>query len=1264
MATYNQHLKPSMSVVDLFRIFALSEEFKYIPVREEEKLELQKLLERVPIPVKEGVDEPTSKINVLLQAYISQLKLEGFALVADMVYVTQSAGRLLRAIFEICLRREWSQLARKALDLCKMVDKRMWSSMTPLRQFRGVSTDLLRRLEKKEFPWERMYDLNPQELGELVRNPKAGKLLHKLVHQFPKLELQAHVQPITRSVLRMELTITPDFMYTVDPKDPKNDIHNPGGELFWVIVEDCDGEKILYSDQFILKPKFATDEHRLSFTVPLFEPLPPNYYISLISDRWLLSETKFPISFRNLILPAKFPPHTELLDLQPLPVTALKQPELVKMYRQQGWEYFNPIQTQCFNTLFTTDDNTFVGAPSGSGKTACAEFAILRLWHLADREEEEADKIIYVAPYEYLCDERYLDWKRKFSGVFGGKSVVKLTGESTSDLKLLEQGDLVVSTPENWDMISRRWKQRRNVQSTGLFIVDEIHLIGGELGPVMEVITSRIRFMASQLEKRIRIVALSTSLGNARDLGEWIGCGSAQGGSPSVFNFHPNIRPVPLEVHIQTFAIPHFASLMLAMTKPIFNAINQYCCTGEDAGNKQSIVFVPNRKQCRLTATELQTLSVADSAARKFLCLPDVTFTGDEKDADIAAKVQSILGPHIANVADAALRKYLAFGIGYLHEALTPRDRRTVVHLFQSGVIKVLLCSREMCWALYHPETGQAINAHLCIIMGTQYYDGREHMYNDYSLAEVLQMCGKACKGDLAGAAQHMDGTGLADEGFARCILMCPLQKKEFYKKFLYEGLPVESHLDHSLHDHFNAEIVTKTIESKQDAVDYLTWSYLYRRMAQNPNYYNLSGVTHQHLSDHLSELVETTLSDLITSKCIASDEDEMDVSPLNLGMIAAYYYIHYVTIEIFSMSLTAGTKLRGLLEIITSAAEFESVPIRHREDLVLSRIYDRCPVKMSTEPKWSDPHVKTNILLQSHFSRIELPSDLTSDLNLLILKHIVSLIYASVDVLASNGWLSPALAAMELCQMIVQAMWGDRESPLRQLPYFDQARIEKAKASGVSNIFDLMEVEDESVRDRILAGLNQAQIAEVAKVVNRYPNVEVEFDLTSGEDEDKAMEEGDDEMKRLTVNTGESVEVNITLKREDEEEQEDEEAEMQQDDEQAAPKKSKSSVGPVIAPFFPVAKDEAWWLVVGQPETKQLLSIKRLTLQQAYQCRLDFTAPDTPGEHKYKLFFMCDSWVGCDQEYEFVLNVEQGMDVDGAEIDVDENGDEEEQDR
>ena len=92
---------------------------------QEEKLELLKLLERVPIPIKESIEEPSAKVNVLLQAYISQLKLDGFALMADMVFITQSAGRLMRAIYEIVLHRGWAQLADKCLTLCKMINKRM-----------------------------------------------------------------------------------------------------------------------------------------------------------------------------------------------------------------------------------------------------------------------------------------------------------------------------------------------------------------------------------------------------------------------------------------------------------------------------------------------------------------------------------------------------------------------------------------------------------------------------------------------------------------------------------------------------------------------------------------------------------------------------------------------------------------------------------------------------------------------------------------------------------------------------------------------------------------------------------------------------------------------------------------------------------------------------------------------------------------------------------------------------------------------------------
>jgi hypothetical protein len=64
----------------------------------------------------------------------------------------------------------------------------------------------------------------------------------------------------------------------------------------------------------------------------------------VVSDKWLSCETVLPVSFRNLILPEKYPPPTELLDLQPLPISALRNPQFEALYK--GFQTFNPIQTQ------------------------------------------------------------------------------------------------------------------------------------------------------------------------------------------------------------------------------------------------------------------------------------------------------------------------------------------------------------------------------------------------------------------------------------------------------------------------------------------------------------------------------------------------------------------------------------------------------------------------------------------------------------------------------------------------------------------------------------------------------------------------------------------------------------------------------------------------------------------------------------------------------------------------------------------------------
>ena len=56
-----------------------------------------------------------------------------------------------------------------------------------------------------------------------------------------------------------------------------------------------------------------------------------------------------------------------------------------------------------------------------------------------------------------------------------------------------------------------------------LLVIDEIHLLGDERGPVLEVIVSRTNFIASHTEHPVRVIGLSTALANARDLADWLG---------------------------------------------------------------------------------------------------------------------------------------------------------------------------------------------------------------------------------------------------------------------------------------------------------------------------------------------------------------------------------------------------------------------------------------------------------------------------------------------------------------------------------------------------------------------------------------------------------------------------------------------------------------------------------------------------------------------------------------------------------------------
>mmetsp|Transcript_18293 Transcript_18293/g.31301 ORF Transcript_18293/g.31301 Transcript_18293/m.31301 type:complete len:124 (-) Transcript_18293:1147-1518(-) len=121
---------------------------------------------------------------------------------------------------------------------------------------------------------------------------------------------------------------------------------------------------------------------------------------------------------------------------------------------------------------------------------------------------------------------------------------------------------------------------------------------------------------------------------------------------------------------------------------------------------------------------------------------------------------------------------------------------------------------------------------------------------------------------------------------------MCHTPKKQYFAKFIQEPLPLESDLSNSIHDSMVAEIVAGSITSVQEAVDWITSTFMYRRMVRNPNYYEIAGRTPQHLNDFLSELVEEAVADLVETGFLVLDQNESSFSATTLSRIASQSYL------------------------------------------------------------------------------------------------------------------------------------------------------------------------------------------------------------------------------------------------------------------------------------------------------------------------------------------------------------------------------------
>lgn len=323
----------------------------------------------------------------------------------------------------------------------------------------------------------------------------------------------------------------------------------------------------------------------------------------------------------------------------------------------------------------------------------------------------------------------------------------------------------------------------------------------------------------------------------------------------------------------------------------------------------------------------------------------------------------------------------------------------------------------------------------------------------DFPITDVLQMIGRAGR-------PQFDTSAVA-------ILFVHDIKKEYYKKFLYEPFPVESHLLEVFPDHLNAEIMAGTVQSKHEAMEYLSSTYLYHRIIKNPSYYGVDLSEVGHLEDALrSELaVNTVVIKFLSAfidKCVTILEEDFCVRSIDaklvsesteegpagelspegsqqlistpLGKICAYYYLSHGTVRLFQDALgplesdydqlqVPYLSQREILDLLTQATEYAPLPVRHNEEFLNEDLAKRCPIKLQRRSMES-PHTKANLLLQAHCSRLALPIvDYYSDLKT-VLDQAIRILQSLVDISAINGSLPTTLNIIQLQQCILQASW------------------------------------------------------------------------------------------------------------------------------------------------------------------------------------------------------------------------------------------------
>ncbi|GKT28050.1 Activating signal cointegrator 1 complex subunit 3, partial [Aduncisulcus paluster] len=506
--------------------------------------------------------------------------------------------------------------------------------------------------------------------------------------------------------------------------------------------------------------------------------------------------------------------------------------------------------------------------------------------------------VVYVAPLKALVRETVREWVTLSEVI--GKDVVELSGDVTPDMRNVAKAGIIVTTPEKFDGLMRFWRHRELMQRVSCVVFDEIHLLDYERGPVIESMVVKLHQMnAWKEEKRkehwelfhqklkepsaivhdspaaslhhavrkhlfisenplfyplkcrnTRILALTTAIANAQELAKWLHV-SERG----LFNFHPFLRPVQLEKHIQGFPGRAYCPRMGSMNKSVYQALKKYA----PRTNRPTIIFVTSRRQTRLTGQALAAYAATDEAPIYPITRPD----GSVFSPSIRRTPDPSLLAEMDNISDEDCKNLLPYGILLHHAAMSDSDRRTVERLFLLRKCSVMVATSTLAWGVNLP-------AYCVIVKGCVYFDGPKGSYVDMKVTEIMQAVGRAGRPQFVEEEKRMGLPSAQKDPEAVAIVMCKSDMKDFYKTFLNEPFPVESSFHTKIPEHIISEISVGAIKTLFDVVSWLKNTFYYLRMCSQPSRYGLyADATEGEKEVWLCGVAATAILELVHCGCI-----------------------------------------------------------------------------------------------------------------------------------------------------------------------------------------------------------------------------------------------------------------------------------------------------------------------------------------------------------------------------------------------------------